>query len=124
TPEHLNTDDVLDLLSRLVDRSLVIAEETASGETRYRLLETIRQYAARHLSATERALVAARHAAYFLSLAENAAAGLDSPEQGLWLARLDTELDNLRAAQAWALQNQASEPGCRLASALQRFWSM
>lgn len=115
--------DVLDVLARLVARSLVIAEEQ-DGEARYRLLETIRQYAQDKLAeAGELADARARHLAWFRDLALEAEPELTGPEQAEWLARLDTEADNLRAAMDWC----ASHPSGRevlltLTAALWRFW--
>ena len=89
-----------DLLGSLVDKSLVVAEPAGAG-LRYRLLETIRLFAAERLAEAgddEAAAVAAAHCAHFLSVAEAAAAYLTGPEQGSWLARLDADQANLRRA--------------------------
>jgi predicted ATPase/DNA-binding CsgD family transcriptional regulator len=92
--------DVAGLLGSLVDKSLVVAEP--AGETLcYRLLETIRLYAAERLAEAgddAAAMVAARHCAHFLAVAESAAAHLTGPDQGIWLARLDADQANLRRA--------------------------
>lgn len=117
--------DVLDLLSSLVDKSLVIYEEAAGiGGGRYRLLETVREYAARRLAeGGEEYAVQCRHRDYFLGLAEEAVAMRKRPEQSVWLARLDAEHDNLRAAFAFCLaEREGAETGLRLASALWWFW--
>src|SRR5438034_1186021 len=81
--------------SGLVDKSLVLAEEQ-EGEGRYRLLETIRQYARDRLleSGEAAAAVRDRHLGYFLDLAETAEPALHGPEDNRWLARLEIELDN------------------------------
>ena len=93
----LARDDVLDLLTRLVDQSLVLAEAPPAGPARYRLLETLRQYAQHKLvEAEEVAAVRARHAAHYLALAEQAAPALHGPEQLAWLDRLEGEHANLR----------------------------
>jgi tetratricopeptide (TPR) repeat protein len=118
--------DVADLLGSLVDKSLVIAERT--GESlRYRLLETIADYAAQELlkAGGESAVLEARdrHAGFFLTLAENAAPELTGPRQGTWLARLDVEWDNLRAAFAHlSASSGRSDSVMRLGVALLRFF--
>jgi predicted ATPase len=115
---------VLDLLTRLVDKSLAVAEEE-DGETRYHLLETIRQYAREKLleaglAETER--VRDRHLNFFSRLANEAEPELRRADQLAWLARLETEHDNLRAALKWALSNWGIERSLRLAADLSRFW--
>ena len=121
----LDVLDVAGLLGSLVDKSLVVAEPAAGG-LRYRLLETIRLFAAEQLAETdeaEAAAVAAAHCAHFLAVAEQAAAYLTGPDQGRWLARLDADQANLRRAAGYAA-------GCpdgtalvlRLGVALDRYW--
>ena len=91
--------DVLDLLANLVEKSLVIME--AEGH-RYRLVETVRQYAQERLDESRDAAASrTRHLAFYLALAETASPELVGPEQGAWLARLDLEGENLLAAHAW-----------------------
>jgi len=100
----LDVLDVADLLGSLVDKSLVVAEPAGAG-LRYRLLETIRLFAAERLVEAgdgEAAAVAAAHCAHFLAVAEAAAAYLTGPEQGKWLARLDADRANLRRAAGYA----------------------
>jgi len=121
----LDVLDVADLLGSLVDKSLVVAEQ-GGGTLRYRLLETIRLFAAERLAEAgeqEAAAVAAAHCAHFLSLAEQAAAYLTGPEQGSWLARLEADEANLRRA----AEHAASRPDgtalvLRLGTALERYW--
>ena len=117
--------DVADLLGSLVDKSLVVAE-LAGGGLRYRLLETIRLFAAERLVEAgdeEAAAVAAAHCAHFLSLAEAAAAHLAGPGQGSWLARLDADQANLRrAAQYAAGRPDGTALVLRLGVALDRYW--
>lgn len=114
-------ETVLDLLGSLVDQSLVVAEERAGG-VRYRLLETVRQYARERLTeAGEAEALDARHGEVFLALAEEAAAHLESAEQRAWLARLDAEAANLAAATEHALAGEPSR-ALRLCIALQRWW--
>jgi non-specific serine/threonine protein kinase len=118
------SEDVLEILSRLVDKSLVQVE---AGEpaTRFRLLEPVRQYAAQHLTASgEREQVASRHAAWYLSVAERAQPELRGPEQVAWLAHLDRDYDNLRAALGQADQSGDVEVLARLAVALTTYWEV
>jgi non-specific serine/threonine protein kinase len=119
TPDH-----VLDLLTGLVDQSLVVAERRGA-EARYRLLETIRQYAFERLvEAGEAAAVRDRHLAWCLALAERAEPELSGHQQLDWLDRLETEHDNLRAALDWAQASRDTERALRLAAALGPFWSL
>jgi non-specific serine/threonine protein kinase len=116
--------DVLDLLSRLVEKSLVVAETTGGSRVRYRMLEPIRQYAREKLEeGGDAEEVRRQHASFFLALAENAEPRLRGPEDIEWLERLEAEHDNLRAALSWALeQEEVDELGLRLAGALWLFW--
>jgi predicted ATPase/DNA-binding CsgD family transcriptional regulator len=114
--------EVLELLSCLVDKSLVVVAR-GDDEARYRMLETVRQYASGKLTESgERAALRAGHMRFFLDLAEEAETGLAGPEQPSWLERLDTEHDNLRAALGWLAEEKQVERGLRLASSLLRFW--
>jgi len=119
--EDLERDEVLGLLSHLVDKSLVAAREQ-DGETRYRLLEIVRKYAREKLEGAE-ASVRQRHAAFFVGLAEEAEGKLTGPDQARWLVRLEAEHDNIRVALSWALAEcRNAESGVRLAGALWPFW--
>jgi predicted ATPase/DNA-binding SARP family transcriptional activator/DNA-binding CsgD family transcriptional regulator len=114
--------DVLELLSYLVDKSLVVAEESWERGARYRLLEPVRQYASEKLEdGGEAEAVGRRHAEFFLALAEEAEVELSRPRQAEWLDRLETEHDNLRAALSWAFEREI-DLGPRMAGALCRFW--
>jgi predicted ATPase len=116
--------DVTGLLGSLVDKSLVVANP-AGEALRYRLLETIRQFAAERLadSGDEAAAAAAAHCAHYLSVAETAAPHLTGPGQGSWLARLDTDQANLRrAAQRAVGRPDGTAQVLRLGVALRRFW--
>ncbi len=116
------TDEVLPLLAQLVEHSLVAIESGATG-LRYRFLEPIRQYAAEQLVAGgEEGYWRERHARHFLAVAEEAEAALHGPTQGRWLARLEQDEENIRAALRWWADQGAAEPGLRLAAALVRFW--
>jgi len=120
--EGIAIGDVLDLLTSLADKSLVIAEQT-DGRTRYRLLETVREYAREKLgeSGHEEA-VRERHRDYFLALAEEAFTKLMGAEQAEWLRRLEDEHENLRTGLDWSLAGARPREGLRLCGALQRFW--
>jgi predicted ATPase len=115
--------EVLDLLTSLADKNLLLAEER-EGATRYRLLETVRQYARERVQEPgEEARWHGRHLTYFLALAEEAEPLLIGADQRAWLDRLETENDNLRAAMAWAAASGGDAvAGLRLAGALWRFW--
>ncbi|HEU5102864.1 MAG TPA: LuxR C-terminal-related transcriptional regulator, partial [Roseiflexaceae bacterium] len=116
---------MLDLLSSLVVRSLVVAETTSRPQARYRLLETIRNYALEKLdTAGEAARLRDRHVDLFLARAEETAPKLFDAYQQLWLNWLESEHDNLRAALAWALEGGRIEAGLRIANALVRFWEI
>jgi predicted ATPase/DNA-binding SARP family transcriptional activator/DNA-binding CsgD family transcriptional regulator len=112
--------EVLELTTILVEKSIVVAEESWERGARYRLLEPVRQYAGEKLAASGDAeVVRSRHAEFFLALAEEAEPQLKGPRQVEWLDRLETEHDNLRAALSWAL---GRELGARMAGALCLFW--
>jgi predicted ATPase/class 3 adenylate cyclase len=113
--------EVVDLLTNLVEKSLVQLE--AEGG-RYRLLETVRQYARERLAeAGEKSQTRTRHLAHFLSLAEEAAPHLMGPEQGTWLKRLDIERENLLVAHAWCDRAEGgAELGLRLLNAVRTYW--
>ncbi len=118
--ESLQAADILDLLAQLVNKSLVMAEQGGAG--RYHMLESIRQYAHEKLvEYSQHDLLHARHLAYYLSLAEQAEPHLIDPQQVAWLNRLETEIDNIRAALDWAVHHDAL-PGMQLATRLMRFW--
>jgi predicted ATPase/class 3 adenylate cyclase len=118
----LDREDVVDVLSRLVDKSLVTSGDRSGGRTRYRILETIREYARERLGeASESPGIQRRHAQYYLRLAEQGEGALRGGGQSEWLRRLDQELDNFRAALVWA-QEEDPALGLRLAAALVGYW--
>jgi DNA-binding CsgD family transcriptional regulator len=112
---------VLDQLTLLVDKSLLVAENK-SGRTRYRLLETVRQYALEKLGESgEAEVVGGRHRDYYTAMA----AELDAPADSGHARRLEQaeiEIDNLRGAFAWSLENDDTVPALRLAASLQPLW--
>jgi tetratricopeptide (TPR) repeat protein len=121
----VHASEVLDLLASLVDKSLVETEEVA-GRKRYRLLETIRQYAQQKLrDAGEAETVRARHLAHYLAQAERAEPELVGPSQDEWFERLEADLDNMRAGLTWSLANgRQSNHAMRLTASLWRFWHL
>src|SRR5919112_1683390 len=116
-------ENVLDLLSGLVDKSLVVAGTGTGGAVRYRMLEPVRRYATERLDKSEEAAeVKDRHAAFFLALAEEAEPELAGPQQRFWVERLEMEHDNLRVALSWVLGREEGETALRFGGALWRFW--
>ncbi len=113
---------VLDLLTLLVDKSLVVAENTG-GRTRYRMLETVRQYALEKLGESgEGDAVRTRHRDHYTSMAAllDAPAGRDYEQR---IEQAETEIDNLRAAFGWSRENSDNELALALASSLQPLWA-
>jgi predicted ATPase/DNA-binding SARP family transcriptional activator len=123
--EDVAAADVLDRLDHLVQRSMVVVDPT-THPTRYRMLETLRQYAVEQLdTAGERAGVTAQHATFFRSFAESAEQGLRGRSQRETVHQLREEHPNLRAALAWLSDDPARvEDGLRLAGALALFWHL
>lgn len=112
--------EAVSALGELHACSMIVAEE--QGEAmRYRLPEALRQFAADQLSQEERNRLAGRHADFSLRLAEQSEQGLTGPNQKIWLGRLASEQDNLRAALTWS---RSRETGIRLTGALCQFWEM
>jgi len=115
---------VMDVLSHLVDKSLVVARE-GGGESRYHLLETVRQYGDAKLSdANESGPVRDAHLGYFLQFAKAAEPHLRGAGQREWLERLQGERDNLRVALDWACSAGNTQSGLELARALGRYWHL
>ncbi len=118
-----STTPVLEVVSSLLDDSLLWLQSQEGEEPRLQILEILREYGVEALEAPaelERARVA--HAAYYLALAERAGANLRGAEQGYWADLLDKDYDNIRAALQWLLEHHEIEEGVRLATALQQFW--
>ena len=117
-------EEVLGLLGVLVEQSLVVVEPWVAGsETRYGMLEPVRQYASEKLEESGKGKeTRRRHAAFFLDLAERADPELRGPKQAEWLEKLEQEIDNLRAAMSWALSAEDDDTAVRLGWALHRFW--
>lgn len=115
-------EDALDLIARLVDKSLVVAQAPGEGGMRYRMLEPIRQYARDKLEESgELEAVRHRHASWCLAFAEWADSGLQGPDQAKWVERLEMERPNAQAALGWSLEAEP-ETALRLAATLGHFW--
>jgi predicted ATPase/DNA-binding SARP family transcriptional activator len=116
----------IDLLDQLQACSLITCEEVSAGgstEMRFRMLETVREYASHQLGPEERAQIERRHAAYYLDLVESGEAALRRPQERYWLRRIAIEHDNVRAALDWSLRSDPAQTGLRLAAAVSPFWS-
>ncbi len=114
-----------DVLAALVDRSLLVVQDVSQGSRRYRMLETIREFAAQRLAeAGEDDLIHTRHRNHFLAVAEAAEPELLGPDEDRWRARLTAEQDNLRAALAWSRDHGDSEALARMVAALWWFWTV
>jgi predicted ATPase len=121
--KNVEAGEILDLLSKLIAKSLVVAEATDEGGVRYGMLEPVRQYAWEKLRESDEAeAIQGRHAVFFLAVAEEAEPELIRSNQREWLRRLETEHDNLRAALSWSLQRGEAELTLRLEGVLWRFW--
>lgn len=118
--DEIARDDVLDLLTQLVDKSLVVADADTG---RYRLLETMRDYARGRLAeAGEETAAEDRHLTFYLALAERARSEFAGPQQALWLDRLDDERENLLAAHACcARDTRRGEAGLQLVTAMKQY---
>ena len=123
--DPLDPLDLIDLLSSLVEKSLVMPE-VSSGETRYRMLDTLREYALEKLEqAGESAATQRLHCDHFWALARQARAGLQGPQQSEWVRRVEVNLDNLRAAIAASRIGDADPLlAAKIPVALQGFWVM
>ncbi len=120
---EIESSSTIDLLTSLADKSLVSVEEH-EGTTRYRMLETVRQYALDRLRhGGEEAQWRGSHLACFVALASEFNRELNGPKQQAWLSRMASEHDNLRAALAWSVESSPVE-GLRLANELIGFWNV
>ena len=117
--------DLLDGMASMVDKSLVQQVEQGKGESRFVMLETLREYALEKLEASgEAALTKRAHAAYYLVLAEENATESSEAEGAGWLERLGLEHDNFRAGLEWLTETGNAEWGLRLGTSLFRFWEV
>jgi len=115
--------DVLDLVTGLVEKSMLVVDSDDYAKSRYRVLETLRQYGMIRLVETGTAdLFRRRHAVYFADLAERGDRQLRGPSQGEWFTTLGREHDNLAAGLTWTLDAEEGELFLRTASALGYFW--
>ncbi|MEV8318122.1 BTAD domain-containing putative transcriptional regulator [Streptomyces sp. NPDC059900] len=122
--EAVCTGPAADLIGALVDKSLLIAEPTARGDMRYRMLETIHEYASERAAETPglRTAAARRHTAYVRALVEKAEPLLRSADQLPWIQRLETDLDNIRAALHRTIESRQEEDALALALGIAWFW--
>jgi predicted ATPase/DNA-binding CsgD family transcriptional regulator/transcriptional regulator with XRE-family HTH domain len=121
---HEGARPAMDLVSSLLDKSLLKQEEGVDGEPRFMMLETIREYGLERLAESgEETAVRRAHALYMVQLVEAAEPHLTSAARAPWLARLDAELDNIRSGLAWSQTAEGdAELGLRLAGALHWYW--
>lgn len=121
---EIESDRVLDLLSQLVNKSLVVMTEE-NGESRYHRLETIRQYAREKLFETEEAAqIRDRHLDYYIQFADQGDEELLGPNDLIWIEKMEIENDNFRTALSWSLESPDTDPqkALQLSGALQNFW--
>jgi predicted ATPase/class 3 adenylate cyclase len=118
--DDLPADGVLDLLSSLIDKSLVTVDRTQS-HTRYGMLETVRQYAQERLvDSGDAETVRGRHARWYADIARSAGRGLYSADESVWLAVLQSEIDNLQVAVAWAVAADETDIAMRIGGSFPR----
>jgi predicted ATPase len=115
---------VLDTLTQLMDKSLISVDRMSSGDSRYTMLDTVRQYALDRLGESDEGdQIRAAHLTFFLAMAESAAKELRGPDQGIWLSRLDTEHENMLAAHGWCGQVAGRvQEGLELVANLVNYW--
>jgi predicted ATPase/serine/threonine protein kinase len=116
--------DFLDVFASLADKSLMVRRKSTGGESTYRMLEIVREYAETVLEKEDDAEeIRRRHARFFLAFAERAEPHLLKRDSAIWINRLDEEHDNLRAALRWSVANEP-QIAARLAAAIKQFWSI
>jgi predicted ATPase/DNA-binding CsgD family transcriptional regulator len=119
----LDRHQVLELIASLVNKSLLVADTLHASQARYRLLEMVRAYAQQQLDlAGEREITQNQYLRWVVDLSEEIAPRLRGPEQQVWLAVLEQEQDNVRAALAWALEHDQLASGLRMATSMYQFW--
>jgi predicted ATPase len=126
TEAQVRPEQILDILTSLVNKSLVMVEHGQDQQPRYRLLETIRQYLLEKLSeAGQAGPIRDQHLDYFLTLAERAEPGMQAAGQKAWFDLLEVEHDNFRTALRWSLESREGRAGAglRLADSLWWFWN-
>jgi len=120
---EIESVEEVEIISHLVDKSLVIANRLKRGETRYRLLETIREYALKKLAESQdKENVQNKHLEYFVRFAEEGDRKIKGAEQVVWFEKLEDEYNNLHTALKWALESKNKEAGLRLSTSLVYFW--
>lgn len=128
SPENTSPRDswsLIPLLTSLVSKSLVVRLETYEDESRFSMLDTIREYAEERLQERgDAAFVAQQHALYYAAMSEAAAPELIGPHQSEWMAKLESEHDNLRAALRWSVEKREVELALRLSASISRFWEI
>ena len=123
TDELHDGNEVMERVTELVEKSLIELADAGGAVPRFRMLDTVKEYALEQLAANgEEEAVKRRHVDYYLYLAETAEPHLLRPERGVWLERLDRTHDNLRAALTWSSEHAALGTGLRLAGALTWYW--
>jgi non-specific serine/threonine protein kinase len=121
--QELGRVEILDLLGRMVDKSLVVAEQSPSSTTRYRMQESIREYARKKSDAAgETAVLQNRHLEYFVRLAEEAEQNTFGADSARYRKLLDEELDEIRVAMEWSISSHQATMAFRLAASLYYFW--
>ncbi len=114
--------EVLNAVTSLIDKNILVQKELRDGESRFRMLEVVRDFAAEMLSSSgDAGAIARKHAEYFVALGETAEPFLQTAESEIWLARLEEEHDNIRAAMKWCLEHDPPL-GTRLAIAVRNYW--
>jgi predicted ATPase/class 3 adenylate cyclase len=115
--------DVVGLVERLCEHSLLRSEDDAGGEPRFGILQTVREFAAERLiESGEEEVTRDAHAAFFRLLVEQARAGMEGPDEAAWHARLTVEHANVRVALGWLLERQEAETALAMATGVRRFW--